>query len=156
MNIDFVALVSRWLHIAAVIIAVGGTVVWRFVILPSVKEVLSDEQHERLRSAMLARWRMWVHVAIGLILVSGLYNTYRALFQLGKPTLYHALWGVKFLAALVIFFLAEALVGGSPALARFREQRSRWLSVMLIFAVLVVLISGVLKFIPDQPKVTGI
>jgi hypothetical protein len=52
--------------------------------------------------------------------------------------------------ALVIFFLASALTGRAAALARFRQNAKFWLSVNVTLAVIVVCISGVLRFVPSK------
>jgi hypothetical protein len=82
-------------------------------------------------------------VCVTLILVSGLANF--ALFQApshkGQP-LYHALFGIKFLAALVVFFLASALTGRSASLAPIRANARFWAGVAATLVIVIVAISA--------------
>jgi hypothetical protein len=53
--------------------------------------------------------------------------------------------GAKMLLALGVFFLAAALVGRSPALEPLRQNRAKWLRVLVAMALIIVAISGFLK-----------
>jgi hypothetical protein len=53
--------------------------------------------------------------------------------------------GVKILLALGVFFIAAALVGRSPALEPIRQNRAKWLRVLVALALIIVCISGFLK-----------
>ena len=55
---------------------------------------------------------------------------------------YHALFGVKLLAAICVLFLASALVGRSEAFAAWRAKPAKWLTLSVVLALVVVLISG--------------
>ena len=52
------------------------------------------------------------------------------------------------ITALLVFTLAIGLTGRSEAFAPLRRNRRLWLAVNLALAVVVVLISGVLRNIP--------
>lgn len=140
----------RWIHIGSVIVLVGGTVFARFVLLPAA-ETLSAETHDALRGRVIGRWKFFVHTLIVLLLVSGFY----ALIVRVRSTipLWHALIGVKILLALFLFFIASVLVGRSKGLEKIREQRKTWMAVIVAVAALVVMISGVLRYLPPKaPK----
>jgi uncharacterized membrane protein len=145
--------IFRWLHIGPVIVAIGGAFFARYVIIPSMRETLSDEQREQVRSAIIRRWKRVLHICIALILISGSYNFYRSVSELEKPPLYHMLFLPKFLAALGIFFIGIALVGKSEAFENMRRENKKWLGILIALAVVIVLISGVMKNLPK--KVTG-
>ena len=49
------------------------------------------------------------------------------------------------LIALVIFFLASALVGRSKTFEPMRAQRGKWLTIIVLLAAIVVAISGFVK-----------
>ena len=136
---------SRWIHVGTAIVLVGGTVYLRYVLMPAAA-VLPDDQHEALRERLTARWRKFVMIGIGLLLLSGGYN-YLAVGVPGHEgdALYHALMGVKMLLALAIFFLASALAGRAKAFNAIRETRRKWLAVIVALAAVVVGISGYLK-----------
>ena len=154
MDMDLIIpVLARWLHIGPVIVLAGGAFFMRFVMVPSAGETLSDEQHDKLRAAIIGRWRKVLHACIALILISGMYNFYHGIVVLHKPMLYHILFLPKFLSALGIFFLASALVGKSPAFEHMRREPRKWLGMSVALAALIVVLSGIMKNLPD--KATG-
>lgn len=142
----------RWMHILAAITAVGGSIFMRFALLPSTG-VLPEEQHQALREQVRSRWAKAVALSIVFLLASGIYNIVR-IMQGGVelPGYYHALFGIKFLIAFAIFFLASALTGKSPALAKIRENAKFYLTVNVVLAVVLVCISGVLRVTRDYQR----
>ena len=137
----------------AAITAVGGTIFMRMALVPSLA-VLSDDQRKHLHEQVRSRWVKFVMGAILFLIVSGIYNFLRrnnAGFDADSKRLYHMLFGIKVLLALVIFFVASALTGRAAGLARFRQNAKLWLSINVLLAVIVVCISGVLRFIPIKP-----
>jgi uncharacterized membrane protein len=145
-QLDVALLISRWLHIASAIVAIGGVAFSLIALLPAARETLDDASHERLREALRRRWARVVHVSIVLLLVTGGLNfVWLALPPKIEPMPYHAIFGVKFLAAMGVFFLASVLVGRSPGFAEMRKGRAKWLAVILALAAVIVLVSGVLS-----------
>jgi uncharacterized membrane protein len=138
---------TRMLHVGTAIVVVGGTFFVRFVLLPAAAQNLADDAHAHLRSAVMATWKKIVHTGIAVFLLTGGINYYRVI-ALGTHKgdgLYHALMGTKIILALVIFFIASALVGRSPAFDGMRRRAPRWLVVNLLLAALIVAASGFLK-----------
>lgn len=159
-DIDILGLVSRWLHILAAIAAVGGSIFMRLALMPSVG-VLADDARRALHEAVRSRWSKVVMAAILFLLLSGVYNIATIEMRRTVPedalTLYRALFGVKFLLALAIFFIASALVGRSEGLAKIRQNARCWLTLNVVLAVVLILISGLLrvtrdKGLPRRPK----
>jgi uncharacterized membrane protein len=143
------AILMRWTHIVAAITAVGGTVFLSFVFLPAAEKTLSRAEQGRLREALIGRWRRVVHVCILAFLVSGFYN-YLAITRFahtGQP-LYHALFGVKFLLALGVFGLAVALTSRRSWSEALRGRMRLWGGILAAMAIVVVMISGVMKNLP--------
>jgi hypothetical protein len=155
-EIDVIHVVSRWLHIGAAIVAIGGAAFARFALLPSLAS-LPAEEAGRLRDAVRSRWAKVTHICIALLLLTGGLNFYRmALVPKIPPLPYHPIFGVKLIAALAIFFFASALAGRSPGFAKFRAAAPRWLSVILFLAAVIVLLSGVLAQVrAGAPVVAG-
>lgn len=147
MDIDYLGVVLRWMHILAATAAAGGTFFMRLALLPSVS-VLPDEQRKALHEQVRSRWSKVVMLSIGLLLVSGLINVANSIP--GKPPLYHALFTFKFVLALVVFFVASALMGRSPGLARIRQNARFWLSLNATLIVIIICLSGVLRAIPAK------
>ncbi len=144
-------LIFRWIHIGSAITVVGGTVFMLFVLLPAAKEILDDE-HLKLRAAVLKRWKWFVHIGVALFLVSGLYNYIKVMAPLHKGDgLYHALMGVKMLLAMGVFGLAEVLVGRSKLAEKLRQNASKFLTINLVLAAIIVMLSGFLKTLPAKP-----
>jgi uncharacterized membrane protein len=144
--IDPIALVSRWAHMLAAIFMLGGAAFIRFVMMPSVNEVISDEDHARLRPVLMRRWRWVVHTCIALFLVSGFYN-YLAVTGPQHPGdgLYHALFGIKFILAIAVFGLASMLISTRERKNFFRRNPGMWMAVTVALAVIAVLVGGVMK-----------
>jgi uncharacterized membrane protein len=161
MDIDWLGLVLRWLHILAAITAVGGTIFMRLALLPAAS-TLDAAQRQALFASLRPRWSKMIMGAIGFLLISGLWN-FILINQSFKqadvkiPALYQPLFGVKFLLALGIFGIASVLAGRSAATEKFRQNAKYWMSVNLILATLVVCISGVLRsthVAPNAPPAT--
>lgn len=142
------AIVLRFLHIAPAIVAGGATIFVRLALLPALAE-LPEAERARVKDTIDRRWRIVVMVCVTLLLVSGIANfvIYQAPVHKGQP-LYHALFGIKFLAALVVFFLASALSGRSRAWAGIRANSRLWVGVAATLVIAIVLISAVLREIP--------
>ena len=149
LEFDFVGIVLRWMHIFAAIALVGGLLFQRFVLLPAALP-LEESLRKELCERSSRRWSKIVMVSAFFLLVSGLVN-FIFTMQLFKgadlpiPKMYHLLFGIKFLLALVIFFLASALAGRGKGTQKFRDHAARWLNVSLVLATLVVAISGILR-----------
>lgn len=139
-----VDVLSRFLHVAVAIVMVGGTVFMRFVLMPAAKE-LPEAEHDPLRQRLLARWKRVVHGGIALLLLSGLYNYMQQIPKHKGDGLYHALLGTKMLLALAVFFIASALVGRSATFEKMRQNRAKWMGLIVLLSALIVGISGFLK-----------
>src|ERR1700722_14310471 len=107
----------RWLHLASVIVLLGGVFYARF----AVKE-------------MAAGFKPMAYVAIGPILVSGTYNF---LNKSSYPPHYHMWFGIKFLLVLPVF----------AAVALYRKEKLRFLAGVVISGAAIVAISGYLRWI---------
>lgn len=151
-NLDFVAILFRWMHILAAITAVGGTIFMRVAYVPA-SEALPDSERAALAGGIRQRWAKVVMACIGFLLISGIYNIVMIMKSKVLPEsvtgFYHALFGIKFLLAMVIFFIASAMVGRSPALEKMRQNPRRWLTINMTLAIILVCISGVLRLTRD-------
>ncbi|MGE3409980.1 MAG: hypothetical protein AB7I37_24405 [Pirellulales bacterium] len=154
---SLLGLVARWLHILSAIAAVGGTIFARVALLPSLS-VLGESDRKNLHDAIRGRWSKVVMASIGFLLLSGLYNIgvleMRKQIPADGKAIYHALFGIKFLLALAIFFIASALVGRSQAFTGIRQNAKFWLSVNLTLAIVLVCVSGALRMI-REPKLAN-
>jgi uncharacterized membrane protein len=136
--------ISRIVHVGTVIALIGGSAFTLLVLMPSARE-LSDESHDTLAAAVQSRWKRFVHIGVALILISGIYNYVQAVSNHKGDGLYHALIGIKFLIAMVVFFIAAALVGRSAKLEPIRQSKAKWLTILLLLAATIIAISGFVK-----------
>ena len=158
---DALLLLLRWMHIFGVVILVGGLCFSRFALLPALADTEEDSR-EKFQERIRQKWLPWVIIGIVLLLVSGLTNF--LLFngtvksqgwgdgQWMKQTSYHAIFGVKFLLALVVFYFASGLVGRGSGTAWMRSDRARWLGVTLGLAVAIIILSGWLRNLHTGPN----
>jgi uncharacterized membrane protein len=135
---------SRWVHVGAAIVLVGGSVFTKFVLMPAAKG-LQESEHIALRERIMGRWRKFVMAGILLLLLSGFYNYLVARPPSGGVHFYHPVMGVKILLAFVAFFLASVLTGRSPRFESLRADSGKWLGVLILVSAMVVALAGVLK-----------
>jgi putative copper export protein len=128
------------------IAAVGGTIFALWVVLPATG-VLTPEMREAFHAAVRKRWSKIVFTAIGLLLLSGIYNFLMIArnFRGELPKWYHPLFGVKFLLAMAVFAIASLLAGRTPLAQRMRTNLKFWMSLNLLLAAVIIAISGVLR-----------
>jgi uncharacterized membrane protein len=150
-DLDYVSLVLRWLHILSGMTAVGGMIFLRAVLVPS-RDAISESDYRALHDQMRPRWSKVVALAIATLLVSGLVNFVITVKLYDLPKWYHPVWGVKFLLAMVIFFISSILAGKTALADKFRQKIRFWLNVNIFLAVIVVCLSGVLRFANKVPK----
>lgn len=136
------------MHILSAVVAAGGSIFMLVVLSPAVARQVPKESLAGLHEAVRTRWQRIVHTCILLFFVSGFYNylVITAPKHSGQA-LYHAFFGVKFLLALAVFGLAIVLTGRKTGNMR-AERRKFLLTVLVLLALAVVLISGVLKNLP--------
>ncbi len=145
MSIEtLVAIVFRWIHLGAAIVAVGGTVFQRFILMPALSAV-GEAERTVIRERVLARWRIVVHSSVLALLLSGIYNAFVAFPQHKGQPLYHSIFGVKALLALGIFGIATVLTGKSDRAQRMRGRGPFWMGLLVALTAAVVALSGVLK-----------
>jgi uncharacterized membrane protein len=149
---DPLSVLLRWAHVLAAITALGGLIFARFAFVPAAED-LGEETADRLHAGVRRRWLPWVIGAITLLLASGLTNYILMIRRVKdapelwggdwmRQTGYHGLFGVKFLLAMIVFYLASGLVGRGASTQWIRNARRQWLSVTVGLGVAIVLISG--------------
>ncbi|MCH7592824.1 MAG: hypothetical protein IH989_08605 [Planctomycetes bacterium] len=145
-SIDLLTLASRWAHISAAIVAIGGAAFQLLALRPASESVLDAEEHARLRDAIRVRWSRIVFGCIFVLLLTGFANFYfLVLAPKIPPKPYHWFFGPKVLLAFFVFFIASALAGRSPGLARMRAKSSTWLALLIVLGAAIVLVSGLLS-----------
>lgn len=145
-------LIMRWMHILSAVFAVGSLALLRAAVLPALTASgLPPETIASLRTGICRRWQMAFHLMIVLFLVSGFYNYLMVTRHLHEDQpLYHALFGVKFLLAFVVFFLGIMVLSSRPKSARWRNNEAVWV-VLLVVAIAIVCLGGYMRLMPTTP-----
>jgi hypothetical protein len=137
-----VRVISRIIHILCAIILGGGLFYMRSILAPSGAAACFADRR--------GVWARWAGVATFLLLASGLYN-YVTIVRAAKdaghalPSSYHMLFGIKFLLALSVFFIAAILAGRTSAADRFRANMGRWLKIAWTAIMAIVVIGALLR-----------
>jgi len=142
--------IVHWLHLVAVVVLVGGTILMRFAVHPA-SEQLEGEAKETFRRALKRKMAMLVHSSILLVVLTGFYNFVRRATE-GIPMYYNIVFLVKFIAAIGAIGLAVALTVSSDSLKKFDERRAHWLTLSVLLGLLVILLSAWLRMIPPEFK----
>jgi len=146
-------LASRVLHILGAVVLVGGIFYLRMVVVSRVRPEDSTADTDLWFSGRRGTWAMWVGIATLVLIVTGLINfLYIVRTNEAFHGPYHAVFGIKVLLALVVFFLAAVLAGKSAAGARFRKHFRYWMGVTLLLGITVIILGSVLRSIPHVPK----
>ena len=139
---QLVQLVSRVAHILGAIILGGGLFYIRSILSPvGVDACFADRR---------AVWAKWVGIATFVLLASGIYNFVVVFNQVkadgGKlEPAYHMLFGIKFLLALLVMFVAAILAGKTDAAEKFRANLGRWLNIAWFAIMAIVVIAAALR-----------
>lgn len=145
-GVEILPLLMRWAHILSAVILVGGAFFMRFVLAPVANATLDPTIHETLRDNIRARWKKFVFVFIALFLVSGFYNYLMVTrFEHDGEPVYHMLFGIKFLLALVVFALASFLTGRTSIAKKMQANNGFWMGMLVLLAILTVAIGGYMK-----------
>lgn len=149
-------LLMRWVHILSAIVAVGGTIFIAAALNPTMTKGLAEDARAEFRGRVMKRWKMLFHPTIVLFLLSGFYNYIVVTSELHQDQpLYHILFGVKFLLALIFFtvvIVATSTMGWSE---RLRTRGGLW-AIQVLIAIAIVMVAGVMKSLPQQVAVEDV
>jgi uncharacterized membrane protein len=139
-------ILSRWVHVVSACLAIGGVFFMRFIFSRGLA-LLDLESSERLLRQTRRSFKMLIHTAILLLLISGIYNTYLAWdkYKLDEAVL-HALWGTHILLATLAFTISlYVLAGAAPP----RSHR-KLMAVNFVILLLVVAAASTLKLAREK------
>jgi hypothetical protein len=133
---------SRVLHIMFAVILGGGLFYLRAVLAPAGVDACYAGRR--------AVWARWVGVATLFLIGSGLFNyiTFvREAKALGDPlpSAYHMLFGVKFLLALFVFFMAAILAGKTSLADKLRTNMVMWLNLTWTAVMAIIVIGALMR-----------
>jgi len=143
---------SHWLHLLSIVMAVGGTIVLRFVVCPKIPD---NETGWAFRQAILGRWKKIVWVLIAVILITGLINFARVAQDGYFDLKYSIVFLVKILLALKLFAIAFMLTLPFKGFAKYKEKRDKWLFVMATLGVIILLLSSYLRHLQTGNPLSG-
>ena len=146
-------LISRWIHMLCAVTVIGSIIFYRFAFVVAEKRAAGDGLPEEFKTALFKRWKLLLHPPIVFLLGSGLYTYLMVTRHLhDDQPLYHALFGVKFLLALLVFALYVILTSTMKWSEKLREKNALW--ALLVIAVLAVIaVGGVMRTLPVVPVV---
>ena len=133
----------RWMHILPVIIMLGGSYFFRFVLLPTGNSALDPGLFKSFKVQVIRKWRMMIMLCMALILISG----FLYYFMVGRAehdgeALYHALFGIKFILAMVVFTLISMVYGSKQRLGAKGPMVG---AITIALGIVVVLIAGYMR-----------
>lgn len=143
---DFLAILSRWLHVISAVLAIGGTFFMR-VILPLGLAQADPASRDAVFLRCRRAFKMVVHPAALLLVLTGVYNTTRAWNDYKLNTkLMHGLWGPHLALGLTAIVVAFVLLAGKQPPAWHKKGAA--INLVLLFVV--VALASTLKFVRDK------
>ena len=133
---------SRVFHIMFAIIIGGGLFYLRAVLAPAGAGACYAGRR--------AVWARWVGVATLILIVTGMFN-YITFIRDAKaagaplPQTYHMMFGVKFLLALFVFFVAAILAGKTALAEKFRANMGQWLNFAWLAVMGIIVLGALLR-----------
>lgn len=147
----FIVLISRVLHTASAAVILGGLVYLKYVIAPLAQG--SDDRDEAIYHGRRSAWARLVMIATTFLLLSGFFNLYTILVSSEDlPPAYHMLFGVKFLLAMFVFFVASGTAGASPLAVNMRANLDKWLNLALLATLLIFIIAAAMRTFDKVPR----
>ena len=149
----FLPVLIQWLHVASVVLVIGGFFFLRVVLLP-VSQTLPNSYRPKLIEAAFRRFRVVVWTALLTILVSGIYNFISFLTSakmaatsgtLQDYSFYIFILGMKLIIVFLIFTLGVVLTFPYPVFSPFQKHPSPWINLTLILGLIVIFLSAFLR-----------
>lgn len=133
------AISMRWIHIASVVTLIGGFLFARIALPPALR-VLPEKERRAAGMRAVAGFRPVIYTVIVTILASGIYNYATGLRH---PIVYQAWFGLKLVFVAHIFAVAILYA----KLDVDEAKRDRWVTGIVISGLIVIAISGYLRWI---------
>jgi hypothetical protein len=139
------------------IMLVGSVVVMRTVYVPA-RERVDDQPGAEFAEMLRKLMARFVMIASAWLLISGIISfiLFVNRYEIDKSefpgSMYHMIFGIKFLIALCIFFLTAALNGRTSLAQKMREREKTWLTVNLVLVGLIVFLAAILRLADRTEK----
>lgn len=145
---DILVILSRWAHVMAAVLAIGGAVFMRFVLPLGLAEADAGSR-EAVYLRCRRAFKMIIHGCVAVLLISGAFNTWMNWDVYTKrmpPGLGHGLWGGHVVLGLMVIGVSLWLTAGPKPPAPHKAVLAANVVAML---VLVAVASG-LKYARDR------
>ena len=119
---------ARILHVLSALVLAGIPIIFWL----SGHRGIADDARETTTAPL----RRWIGIASLLSIVSGVYMLMIVMKDVGDVPGWHMVLGIKLLAALFLMFLGSAIVGRSPAFAKYRTAGGYTFSGILSIVVI--------------------
>ena len=137
------ASIMAWLHIMAVVVAVGGSAFALLMLRPTALTLMEPAEAMRLMGAVQARFRWTVWTAIAVFVVTGVYLAWEYRGIDSVDLLFDTTFGrtlfVKSVLAIVLFAGVLSVTLPVSWLAWFRQRQVTILRLNLAVATVIVL-----------------
>ena len=143
-----IAIISRWLHVSAAAVLIGG-VFAILLVLPAALKRLDEPQRQTALAGWRRALRRTVHIALAVLLISGTYNTVVVwgLYKSQKAVL-HALWGTHVLLALLALGAALLSLAGDAT----RPWHRKWITATLVLLLATAAMASGTKWARDRAQ----
>ena len=142
---EVLVVLSRWLHVMSAILAIGGAFFLRIAVPPALAEADAGSR-DAVLIALRRRFKRVVHICLGLLLLTGAFNTWRNWQDYKLNTaLMHAFWGTHMLLGLVVMGISASLLAKPQPPKNHRGI----LTVNLVIMFVVVALASTLKYVRD-------
>lgn len=143
---EVLIVLSRWLHIIAAALAIGGTFFMR-VILPLGLAQADAASREAVHLRCRRAYKMTIHPCILVFLLTGAFNTWVNWgdYRLNRP-LMHGLWGPHMILGLIAIVVSLVLLAPKEPPA----WRKAGMTFNLVILFTTVLLASTLKYVRDQ------
>ena len=142
------ASVAAWLHIAAVVVAIGGSAFALLILRPLAMRTLEPPAAMALMGAVQARFRWAIWGGIVVLILTGLWTSYsfRGVDNLEAltSTSFGRTLAVKSALSLLLFGVALSITLPWARLDWFRQRQVTFMRLNLALATVIVLLAALL------------
>lgn len=106
--------IMRWAHIGASVVWIGGGVFFWLALSPALKQTNQATWSSGLASAVRRRFRLITSISVGIIVATGLFETFDRLTSGNLGASYLAVLGAKLILAGGMYLIARRLSEEQP------------------------------------------
>jgi uncharacterized membrane protein len=132
----------QWLHLLAAVVGVGAVVFYRVILLPGLSS-FRPEDSNAVVERLARRFRMVIWSALVVLVFSGVFNLLESP-RIAEPD-YRYILGIKLVLAFLMFAIAFVVTLPLAALKRIQREQTALLTVYLVLAVVIIVISAYLR-----------